>query len=107
MALNNKTYTLSDYAETLYTTLVPIEDDFIMATLVLANDSTEVINVEVELIDAEGFRKSLILPSYALASKESQVLDVRSINVDKDHALRVKADLTGVHFTACGALEVL
>lgn len=103
--LINKTYTKSAYELDAFEELVPLEDDFILATLVLANNADVAILVEVDLADSEGNQLAIIVPSYSLASKQGQVLDVRSIGVTTSHVLRVKAASVGVSFTASGVVS--
>lgn len=106
MALQNKTYTKSSYTLDTFEELVPLDDNFIMASLVLANDADSAIDLEVELVDESGTRLAIIVPTYNLAGKTAQVLDVRSINVTASYSLRVKASAEGVSFTASGAIRI-
>lgn len=102
MALTAANWTLDSYTVATWTDL--LTDVSTVATLVMANTAVSPAEVQIRLTDNTPAKLTTILPAYTLAAGTSEVLDLRSINVEANQRIQIQVDIAGVEFLASGVI---
>lgn len=109
MAKTEQNWSLNSYTNSEWTDLVA--EAGTVAALVIANCSTDSPGdrvVEARIIDTASSPDAVlarILAPTTLATGDTKVFDLRSINVKAGQALQVKADAVDVDFFASGVVD--
>lgn len=74
-----------------------------LAALIIANTGAGDAIVQLRLADG-GTKRSTILPPAVVASNDTRVLDIRSLNITGSQALEFQCDVAGVEITASGVV---
>lgn len=100
MTVAIKNWPLSAYTNNTWTDLVA--EAATVASLIMSNTSGTDAVVQIRLADTTPDNLAAILPPYTVAAGESEILDLRSINVLATQKLQIQVDIGGVEFLGSG-----
>lgn len=79
-------------------------NDITLASVIISNTGTDEANVSIHIYDSESTPSKLatVLPTYTVDGEDSQILDMKSLNITAGLQLVVLSDSSGVDFIASG-----
>lgn len=101
MALTPKNWTLNSYTVSTWTDFV--NEPSTLASIMMCNTTAGVVVVDVRLEDA-GSSQAVMMNQYNLSANDTQVFDLRSLNITGSQSLQIQADTVGVEFIASGVV---